>query len=95
MAVMTVQSVYEPDKMLEAQRYLTKKQRQKFLSWSSIYLLCGFRVFGTVDDSHPGVFHLLHNSGTHYIGGALEGVQLPEHYDFCSLRSMSVEGENE
>lgn len=44
-------------------------------------------VFGTDDpDTHPGVMHLYERVGSHYIGGRLEGVSLPVHYDFQHLR---------
>ena len=44
-------------------------------------------VFGTDDpDIHPGVMHLYERVGSHYIGGRLEGVSLPVHYDFQHLR---------
>jgi sulfate adenylyltransferase len=44
------------------------------------------QVFGTVDDLHPGVFYLLHQSNPVYIGGSLEGLELPPHHTFKSLR---------
>lgn len=43
-------------------------------------------VFGTTHPEHPGVSHLLSNTNPIYIGGRVEGVQLPIHYDFRSLR---------
>jgi len=43
-------------------------------------------VFGTTDPIHPGVAHLLGRSGPVYLGGRVEGVELPPHYDFGSLR---------
>jgi sulfate adenylyltransferase len=42
-------------------------------------------VFGTTDALHPGVA-ALERSHPYYIGGRLEGVQAPSHYDFASLR---------
>ncbi|HJT38059.1 MAG TPA: bifunctional sulfate adenylyltransferase/adenylylsulfate kinase [Actinomycetota bacterium] len=44
------------------------------------------QVFGTADDSHPGVAYLLHRSNPVYVAGELEGVQLPSHYDYRDLR---------
>ncbi len=44
------------------------------------------QVFGTTDCGHPGVAHLLEQSGPMYLGGALEVVALPSHYDFSHLR---------
>lgn len=43
-------------------------------------------VFGTVDDTHPGVNHLLHRTHGVYLGGRLRGVEAPTHYDFKHLR---------
>ncbi len=44
-------------------------------------------VYGTDDPSkHPGVNLLLNQSGSWYFGGALEGIQLPVHYDFREPR---------
>ena len=40
------------------------------------------RVFGSDDTAHPAVNHLLNESHAHYVGGSLEGIQLPGHYDF-------------
>ncbi len=43
-------------------------------------------VYGTTNREHPGVGHLLDRTHPWYVGGRLEGVQLPVHYDFRSLR---------
>lgn len=43
-------------------------------------------VFGTTSDDHPGVDYLLHRSHPWYVGGRVEGIQLPTHYDFRELR---------
>ena len=43
-------------------------------------------VFGTTNREHPGVNELLNGSGPVYVGGRLQGVQLPVHYDFRLLR---------
>lgn len=43
-------------------------------------------IFGTADPAHPGVGHLLHRVGSHYVAGRLEGVSLPQHFDFPLLR---------
>ena len=44
------------------------------------------KVFGTDNDEHPGVYFLHHNTQDYYVGGEIEGVQLPIHYDFKMLR---------
>jgi len=43
-------------------------------------------VYGTTDLDHPGVAHLLEKTHTHYVGGRVEGLQLPAHYDFSEAR---------
>jgi len=48
------------------------------------------KVYGTLDRSHPGVKYLFDGTGDYYIGGNLEVLSLPLHYDFKSLR-MSPE----
>ena len=44
------------------------------------------RVFGTTDDSHPGVCTLLNDTQAVYLGGRLVGVTPPLHYDFQQYR---------
>lgn len=43
-------------------------------------------VFGTIDDSHPGVAHLTQRTNPVYVAGELEGIHLPSHYDYRELR---------
>jgi sulfate adenylyltransferase len=43
-------------------------------------------VFGTTDAAHPGVAYLFETAGQVYLGGRLEGVALPKHFDFPQLR---------
>jgi sulfate adenylyltransferase len=40
------------------------------------------KVLGTTNQDHPGVDHLLNHSNPIYLGGSLEGVRSPVHYDF-------------
>ncbi|ARA91874.1 MAG: bifunctional sulfate adenylyltransferase/adenylylsulfate kinase [Bacteroidetes bacterium] len=44
------------------------------------------KVFGTTSQGHPAVHYLMNEAGSHYVGGTLEGIQLPIHYDFHDLR---------
>src|SRR3990172_7724602 len=44
-------------------------------------------VFGTDSLDHPGVAYTVNRSNPYYVGGRLEGLQLPSHYDFRSLRN--------
>jgi len=48
-------------------------------------------VFGTTNREHPGVAYLLDKSNPVYLGGRLEGLQLPVYYDFRALRSTPAE----
>lgn len=48
-------------------------------------------VFETTDTHHPGVWHLFHKSGPYYIGGTLEVISLPLHFDFKQLRLTPAE----
>jgi sulfate adenylyltransferase len=48
-------------------------------------------VFGTTSLRHPGVEYLLKRTNPWYVGGKLEGIQLPVHYDFKALRPTPAE----
>jgi sulfate adenylyltransferase len=48
-------------------------------------------VFGTNDDTHPAVAYLMHHANAVYIGGTLNGVEAPTHYDFKHLRDTPKE----
>lgn len=48
-------------------------------------------VFGTADRKHPGVSSVLDKSNPIYVSGKLEGLQLPSHYDYRSLRLTPAE----
>ena len=48
-------------------------------------------IFGTTDPKHPGVGYLLNRSNPVYVGGRVEGVQPPVHYDFRTLRQTPAE----
>jgi len=43
-------------------------------------------VFGSTNEEHPGVRYLLYNTNPFYVGGKVEAVRLPDHYDFVELR---------
>lgn len=62
-AVMTIESVWQPDKQQEAQA-----------------------IFTTQDTRHPGVDYLLHRTKPYYLGGQVEKVNDPIHYDFQQYR---------
>jgi sulfate adenylyltransferase len=48
-------------------------------------------VFGTTSSVHPGVDYLLNKGNSWYIGGRVEGLQMPSHYDFRTLRLTPAE----
>ena len=43
-------------------------------------------AFGTNDEAHPAVHYLMHKAGPVYVGGKLNGIEHPVHYDFKHLR---------
>ena len=49
------------------------------------------RVFGTTDDSHPGVNYLMHKAGSTYLGGKVHGLEVPVFYDFKLMRHTPAE----
>jgi len=49
------------------------------------------QVFGSTSKAHPGVDYLLNRSNPWYVGGTLEGMQPPSHYDFKNLRLTPAE----
>ena len=48
-------------------------------------------VFGTTSAVHPGVDYLLNKGNAWYVGGRIEGTQMPSHYDFRTLRLTPAE----
>ena len=63
LAILTIESMWEPDKTVEAQA-----------------------VFGTEDTTHPGVNYLMNEGLPVYLGGTLEKIEIPRHYDFSEFR---------
>ncbi len=59
--------------------------------WRPDKQLEAVNVFGTTDTTHTGVNDLVNRSGDFYLGGALTGIRLPEHYDFRHLRHTPAE----
>ncbi len=49
------------------------------------------KVFGTTREDHPAVDYLMNVAGDTYVGGTLEGFELPKHYDFQLLRHTPQE----
>ena len=48
-------------------------------------------VFRTTSPLHPGVNYLLNKENPWYVGGRIEGLQSPSHYDFKNLRLTPAE----
>lgn len=44
------------------------------------------QVFGTTNEEHPAVAYLAQTSNPWYVGGTVEAVQMPRHYDFVENR---------
>jgi len=62
--------------------------------WPVEYEKEAVNIYGTKDRSHPGVQYLRNSSGEFYIGGKLEVVSLPFHFDFKQLRMSPAEVRN-
>ena len=54
--------------------------------WRADLELEAREVFGTTDDTHPGVSYVMNRTNPVYVAGELEGIQLPSHYDYRELR---------
>ncbi|MDH3976933.1 MAG: bifunctional sulfate adenylyltransferase/adenylylsulfate kinase [Gammaproteobacteria bacterium] len=60
-------------------------------NWTPDKALEARHVFGSEDEKHPGVNHLLNIAHPVYLGGKLKGVEAPIHYDFKGLRDTPAE----
>ena len=59
--------------------------------WAPDLELEAHAVFGTLDRAHPGVGRLLSAKDAVYVGGPVQGLELPRHYDFKALRHTPAE----
>jgi sulfate adenylyltransferase len=48
-------------------------------------------VFASTSAAHPGADYAINKSNPWYVGGTLEGTQIPSHYDFRNLRLTPAE----
>jgi sulfate adenylyltransferase len=48
-------------------------------------------VFASTSAAHPGADYAINKSNPWYVGGSLEGTQIPSHYDFRNLRLTPAE----
>lgn len=46
-------------------------------------------VFGADDAAHPAVAYLRNKVNDYYVGGKLQAIQLPTHFDYVALRCKS------
>jgi sulfate adenylyltransferase len=53
------------------------------------------QVFGTTNTEHPAVGYLMNRANSHYVGGKVEGIHLPIHYDYPRLRRTPKETREE
>ena len=53
------------------------------------------QVFGTTDQMHPGAAFAMGKAQPFYVSGRVEGLQLPAHYDYRSLRLTPAEMRSE
>ncbi len=44
------------------------------------------KVFGTTNTEHPGVAYLMNNTNPYYVGGTVQAVETPRHYDYTEFR---------
>ena len=54
--------------------------------WKPNLLLEAELVYGTKDIIHPGVNYLLNSTNKFYVGGTLNGISYPRHYDYLKFR---------
>ena len=48
-------------------------------------------VFASTSAAHPGADYAINKANPWYVGGSLEGIQIPSHYDFRNLRLTPAE----
>lgn len=68
LAIITVEDVYQPDRVKEA-----------------------VNVFGADDPAHPAVAYLRHSVKDYYVGGKVQAIQAPTHFDYVALRFTPAE----
>ena len=54
--------------------------------WKPDYEKEAKEVYGTTDQSHPGVSYLININGSYCLGGSIDMISLPHHYDFENYR---------
>ncbi len=59
--------------------------------WQADKKLEADSIYGTQSEQHPGVDYLFNQSGSYYIGGQIDGIEEPSHFDFEQLWSTPAE----
>jgi sulfate adenylyltransferase len=72
--------LYDFDNTLLATMTITDK-------WKPNKNFEALQVFGTTDEKHPAVHYLMQQAGEWYLGGPIQLVNYPKHYDFIELRN--------
>ncbi len=49
------------------------------------------KVFGSTNVEHPGVGQLLQNTHPYYVGGTVEALEMPRHYDYRDIRQTPAQ----
>ncbi|KAJ1834793.1 Sulfate adenylyltransferase [Coemansia sp. RSA 2711] len=49
------------------------------------------KVYGANDQAHPAVHYLFHNTRDTFVGGKLQAVNAPQHYDYVAIRRTPSE----
>ena len=62
--------------------------------WKPDFIWESKLVYGTNDQSHPGVKYLNTIGGTIYVGGKIEKISLPFHYDFKKYRLTPIQAKS-
>ena len=47
-------------------------------------------VFGADDPAHPAVSYLHNETKEYYVGGKVQAIQAPTHYDYVALRCKLI-----
>ena len=62
--------------------------------WKPDQLAESEAIYQTTNNDHPGVDYLINKTNPWYIGGKIEGIQIPEHFDFRDLRLTPIDLRN-
>ena len=63
--------------------------------WEPDFNLEAELVYGTIDQSHPAVNYMFNFGNKVYIGGKIEKISMPNHYDYRQYKIKSQRCKNE